>query len=422
VIDSVLLPNWCSTLSNVLSEETIPMESPKITSERGPKSKRKTVTFLLPGGGRIPMGGFKVVYEYANGLADRGWQVSIVHPHFAGLEAIRTFSALWARRWLGYQICRLSYRPDHWFEIDPRINLLYTKTPDARFMPPADICVATAWLTAPWVAAYPSVGVYLIQHLETWMGGREADVMATWKLPLRKVVISKWLQDVARRLDEAAWYIPNGLNFGVFGVDVAPEKRDPQTTAMLYHRSDWKGSSDGIKALQMARARVPNLRAQVFGVSPCPPDMPRWIEYYQNPPQHKLREIYNRAAIFLSPSWAEGWPLPPAEALQCGAALAATNIGGHREYAVHGQTALLSPAKDPDAMAANIVRLLEDQPLRLRLARQGHLHIQQFTWNRAVTSFESILNEALRSRGRDCSTASECAKHDVLPEVTQGAD
>jgi glycosyltransferase involved in cell wall biosynthesis len=359
----------------------------------------RTVAFLLPGGGLYPVGGFKVVYEYANALADRGWRVSVVHPFAVDMGQIHAASLLErSRRWLGYQRRKLTgnYRPDRWFKVDPTIKLLCTETPDARFLPQADVWVATAWQTAQWVATYRSAGVYLIQHLETWCGP-EAEVMATWKLPLRKVVISNWLRDVAHRLDEPSSYIPNGLNFGAFAMDIAPEERDPHAVAMLCHRSDWKGSTNGLKALETVRGRIPDLKVQMFGLWPCPPDLPRWIEYHENPPQSKLREIYNRAAIFLSPSWAEGWPLPPAEALQCGAALAATDIGGHREYAVHGETALLSPPKDPEALATNVLRLLQDQPLRLRLARQGHQHIQQFTWDRAVTSFESVLDEALLS-------------------------
>ena len=196
-------------------------------------------------------------------------------------------------------------------------------------------------------------------------------------------------------LGETADYIPNGLNFQAFGLDVPPEERDPYAVAMMYHTSDWKGSTDGLSALHKAKARIPGLKARIFGVFSPPPDLPSWVEYYQNPPQQKLREIYNQAAIFLSPSWAEGWPLPPAEAQQCGAALVATDIGGHHEYAHHQETALLSPPKDADALAANAVRLLEDKELRLQLAHQGHTNIQQFTWNRAVTRFASVLEDEL---------------------------
>lgn len=369
-------------------------------SRQSGELKSRSVGFLLPGRGTVPVGGFKVVYEYANGLAQRGWSVKIVHPHTLSPEEtnqVRTSFLQRGRQWLSYSRLKAtrSYRPDKWFAIRPGVELFYTKTPHACFMPHSDVWIATFWSTAPWVVKCAGTHIYLIQHLETW-AGPEAEVMATWKLPLRKVVISQWLAQVAVSMGENAQYIPNGLNFDTFGVDVLPEVRDPHTVAMLYHTSAWKGSSDGIRALCQAKVRVPELKALVFGVYPRPNDLPAWIEYYQDPPQQRLREIYNRAAIFVSPSWTEGWPLPPGEALQCGAALVATDIGGHREYAWHEETALLSPAKDANALAANLVRLLDDQPTRLRLAHQGQKLVRQFTWARAVTSFESVLEDALR--------------------------
>src|SRR5712672_2573131 len=48
--------------------------------EHKAEPRARTVTFLLPGGGSEPVGGFKVAYEYANGLAERGWKVRVVHP------------------------------------------------------------------------------------------------------------------------------------------------------------------------------------------------------------------------------------------------------------------------------------------------------------------------------------------------------
>ena len=97
-------------------------------------------------------------------------------------------------------------------------------------------------------------------------------------------------------------------------------------------------------------------------------------------------------AIFIGPSWAEGWPLPPAEAMQCGAAPCLTDIGGHREYGIAGKTALLSPPKEPGALAQNILTLVRDNAMRIGLAERAHQFIQQFTWERAV----SVLEKSLR--------------------------
>ena len=43
------------------------------------KETTKSVTFLLPHTGKNPVGGYKVVYEYANRLVNRGYKVNVVY-------------------------------------------------------------------------------------------------------------------------------------------------------------------------------------------------------------------------------------------------------------------------------------------------------------------------------------------------------
>jgi glycogen synthase len=38
------------------------------------------ITFVLPSAARVPAGGYKVIYEYANHLSDRGHSVTVIHP------------------------------------------------------------------------------------------------------------------------------------------------------------------------------------------------------------------------------------------------------------------------------------------------------------------------------------------------------
>lgn len=347
-----------------------------------------SITFVLPGEGHAPVGGYKVVYEYANALVRRGHRVSVVHPAYfsrnRGLRYIKGFLVYLKRHLDG------RYRPDMWFRIDPRVRLLWKPSLRARHIPDGDIVVATWWTTAEAVALYkPSKGkqFYLLQHLETW-GGPEERVLATWRLPMHKIVIARWLQEIADEIGQPSTYIPNGLDFSAFGMDVKPEMRNPNRVMMLYHNEQWKGSADGLTTLQVARQQVSTLEADIFGVYPAPKDLPSWMRYHRNPPQPKLRQLYSNAAIFLAPSWTEGWPLPPAEAMMSGCALVATDIGGHREYCIAGQTALLNEPKEPGAMAHNLIKLLTDQEQRIQLAHAGHDFIQQFTWDRAVVQLE----------------------------------
>ena len=329
------------------------------------------ILFVLPGAGAHPIGGFKVVYEYANHLSRRGHEVTVVHAAF---QRVDTPAGEIPRRTLFYWKLWANGRhtPDSWFSIDPNVKMLWVRNLDWRNIPNADSVIATSWDTAEWVNRYPTTKgtkFYLIQHFENWSGSEDR-VSATWKMPLNKIVISRWLQQIATSINETCCYIPNGLDFVQFGVDVDPTKRSSDHVLMMYHLLDWKGSHDGLDALKRARQSIPGLRASIFGVPDAPKGLPDWIEYHRKPSQAKLRELYNQAAIFLAPSWNEGWGLPASEAMMCGAAVAATDIGGHREFAFHEQTALLSPPKNRDALAANLVRLIGDDPLRIKIARQ----------------------------------------------------
>lgn len=354
------------------------------------------ITILLPFSGHQPVGGFKVAYEYANGLARRGHEVTMLHAPYREMRMplpgrVRA-AGVFVSRSVGFWG---GYRPTAWFRLDPAVRMKWVPSLAPEWAPPSDVAIATAWMTAEWLAGYPlSKGRkhYLIQGQEsTFAGADPARVMATWKLPLRKIVIARWLEEIAHGMGEDAIYIPNGLDFERFGLDRPIADRDPRRLIMLYHQHDLKGSRDGLVAMEAARRKVPGLEASLFGVPPPPAEIPDWVRYVRKPSQKELRRLYNEAAVFVGPSWSEGWPLPPAEAAQCGAALCLTDIGGHREYAVPEETALLSPAKDPEALSRNILRLIMDSNLRTRVAKAGNEYIQRFTWDRAVTAMENCL-------------------------------
>ncbi len=361
------------------------------------------LTFMLPGYPWRPVGGYRVVYEYANHLVARGHEVAVVHPSRLPNWAPAPRSLYRRLRRKGAYLRDRLLRPHiEWQAVDPRVRMLYVAQPLAEDVPDADVIFATWWATAEVVLSYPdSKGAkfHLIQHYEVW-GGPKQRVDATWRAPLHKVVIAKWLYDVALALgvspDEIA-HIPNGINHKVFHLTEPIEKRAP-TIAMLFSELEWKGSAEGVKALEAVKERLPSVQAMLFGVKPRPRWLPRWIRYVADPPQSFLvDQIYNRSSIYLCPSWTEGWHLPPAEAMACGCAVVSTDIGGVRDYCEHERTALLCPPRDPESLAANVVRLLEDDRLRVQLAKAGHERIQQFSWEKSTDLLERFMRQRLET-------------------------
>ena len=74
-----------------------------------------------------------------------------------------------------------------------------------------------------------------------------------------------------------------------------------------------------------------------------------------------------------------------------------TDCGGNREYAEHEVTALLSPPRDPEALARNVLRLLDDDSLRQRLARAGYERIQEFTWEKSADLLAGFVNDCVKT-------------------------
>ena len=349
-----------------------------------------TITFVLPGSSRVPVYDYKVVFEYANHLTFRGHNIVVVHAAQVGAASSLSKRAYDAAKFTLWKATD-EFGPQRWFRLWPAVKLLWVPTTEEKHIPAGDVIVATDWATAEAVATYgddKGNKFYLVQHYEPWRAPEER-VQKSWKLPLQKIASARWLKELAEEMGESAAYIPNGLDFDIFGCDVPIRQRTRPSVLMMYHESVTKGSEDGLKAMRVARAVFPDLDATVFGICPRPDGLSNWIKYVRQPTQQKLRDLYNQATVFLAPSWVEGWPLPPGEAMSCGAALVCTDIPGHNEYAVQDRNALMVEPHHPQQLAEALLRLLREKSLRFSLAEQALSDIRRFSWDDAIDRVET---------------------------------
>ncbi len=110
----------------------------------------------------------------------------------------------------------------------------------------------------------------------------------------------------------------------------------------------------------------------------------------------ELVQRYNTAEVFVSPSLYEGFGLPAAEAMACGAAVVATTAGAFPEVIEDGKSGLLVPPRDAEALAEALDRLLNDWVLRRRLGREAQQRIaEQFSWREAALSTLALYQDVL---------------------------
>jgi glycosyltransferase involved in cell wall biosynthesis len=96
----------------------------------------------------------------------------------------------------------------------------------------------------------------------------------------------------------------------------------------------------------------------------------------------RIVELYAEAEVAVVPSLYEGFSLPAIEAMACGVPLVATTGGALPEVVgTDGETGLLVPPGDPDALALTLLRALRDPDLRARIGAAGRARVlDRFTW------------------------------------------
>ncbi|MFM8238092.1 MAG: glycosyltransferase family 4 protein [Actinomycetota bacterium] len=339
------------------------------------------VTFLVPSP-RRPVGGVLALYEFANALRRRGHAVHLAHgPGFPDpIGAVTDIT---------------------WFRFAEGITHSRHDDLDVADLPEADVTEVTgavfftdgALLAALESAARPALGrpfllVQAYRHLPPATESR------AFSGPWPKICIAHWMIDALAADGVPAAdlaYVPYGLDHDVFRVTAAIDTR-PLRVAMLYNAHPNKGAPTGLAALARVQARRPGTEVVIFGSKPPEHEIPESMTFVQSPPRTRLvEEIYNGSRVFVSPSGREGFGFCGIEAMGCGAALVSTDNGGSRDYAIDGETALVVPPGDVDAMADAVLRLLDDDRLRVRLAVAGRDFVRRFDWNASGERLERLL-------------------------------
>ena len=283
--------------------------------------------FIAPSS-RHPSGGVAVIYEVAAALARRGHDVHLYHVNFFGATA-STMDELRV-----VLVPRGGHSSFH---------------PRGPQRPPVD----SRWRRLLRVLVRPPDGAPIGPPRRAHPG----------------------LQDV-RRIDRAARVrgsMPQGVRRRLAGRGGTRARRARQRARSRSGRhpprqvpgdpTDQGASAARLLLLQLAPAE--GLRAghrRRRARSGAPYQVSRWWRSARSRPSRSCRhgsrssasrrarqlvdEIYNTSRVFLCTSWVEGFGLTNVEAMACGAALVTTDNGGSRDYALHGETALVAPCGD----------------------------------------------------------------------------
>ncbi|MCQ2573070.1 MAG: glycosyltransferase [Treponema sp.] len=396
----------------LVMKDEILMSALRFIQSRFTKTEKKeTISFLLPDFSDHPIGGYKVVFEYANSLSEKGYKVLITYPMHSAPEKGKFKKLRQARIFLRFKILK-KYKLK-WFQLSPKVKETFIRNysdkslsesqinsinkSNNKFFKYVDYIVATSVDTAYYASSIKTISekkkFYLVQDYEKWLDRTDEYVESSFRLPLNKIAISPWLVEKINNSGSSAILIPNGFDFNYFTLTTPVENRDSNEVCLMYHLDERKRLEDALEALSLVKESKPDLHVNMFGVPDKPENLPDWFSYTKQPTKKEHNEILNKSSIFISSSKAEGMALPPGEALISGCALCLTDIPGFALYAKENETALLSPVFNPKKLAENIIYLMENPEKRINLAKNGNQLIKSFTWNKAADSFTAYINK-----------------------------
>ena len=104
--------------------------------------------------------------------------------------------------------------------------------------------------------------------------------------------------------------------------------------------------------------------------------------------------------IFALPSQAEGISNTILEAMASGLPVVATDVGGNAELVAAGETGMLVPAQNPQAMAQALLRYTADAALRQSHGAAGRERVERsFSIDNMVARYTSLYEQLLRQNG-----------------------
>jgi len=316
-------------------------------------------------------GGVKVIVEHAEGLAARGHDVLLV-----------TRDA----------------RHD-WIPI--RVPVVEVPRFDATTLPPADVHVATWFPTVqPTVAARRAPKVfhfsqgYEAPHPHT--RHRLTEIEEAYRQNVPKILVSAHLlRDLEGRYPGPFHVLSQAIDAEAFrsrGTEPDGARRPATIGVVGPFLAEKKGIDVALRAVARIRCqgRAVHLhRASHVPQAPGEGAVTPIDDYVHGKPAAEMPAWYHALDLLIHPSYdAEGFPLPPLEAMASGVPVVLTDIPSYAP--IPRDAASFVPEGDDAAMAREAVRLLDDAELWRRRRRRGLDVAATFTLGPVLDRLEAI--------------------------------
>ena len=119
------------------------------------------------------------------------------------------------------------------------------------------------------------------------------------------------------------------------------------------------------------------------------------IRFHGAVPQRDLASFYERATLFVMPSYREGFPRVMLEAMARGLPIVATDAGGTRDLCGPAQRHLIVSRDDPQGFGDAIAALLSSPEEQDRLAEENLTTVKRFDTPVVARMYDRVLSRLI---------------------------
>ena len=278
----------------------------------------------------------------------------------------------------------------------------------------ADYAADGLWPALRWhgpktVRLYTPLSMLAAMRFQPWPA-RDTDSVAVLEgmLMRRADGLTTASQDLADRavtffgLAREVEIVPSPVDLSVFRPG---SRRDDRVRVCFVGRLDQrKGADVLLEAIPLVLARNPAVEFRIVGrdslllADRTDRSFDHRVRFEGPVPLGGVATVYQESDIAVVPSYYDNAPFTCVEAMASGIPVIGTNAGGMPEYVVDGESGIIIPPGDPLALAAAIVRLAGDAPLRRRLGSAARVRAEKRFDHRQVAEQMEAHYRALMAR------------------------
>ncbi|MFZ2484922.1 MAG: glycosyltransferase family 4 protein, partial [Minisyncoccia bacterium] len=195
--------------------------------------------------------------------------------------------------------------------------------------------------------------------------------------------LAEWSREMGHKGEVEV--VPNGVDVKRF--QPTTDDKQPTTNTVLITTSrlvEKNAVGDIIDALKFLPESV---SLKILGVGQLESELKLLaknlpVEFVGFVPQEKLPEYLHNADIFIRPSLSEGQGISFIEAMAAGLPVIATPVGGIVDFLKNGETGLFCEVNNPESIAIQVKRLMDDNILRENIVRNARKMVEEkYDWD-----------------------------------------